>query len=159
MFVGLDVKMDGDMDGPKAGFAGRLEVIERRTGRRRWSDAEKARIASESLRPGARVADVARRHGTTRWQIYDWRKRLTRGMLTVSADGTLPFASVVVSAERAPSTLVPAESEVRTNIVEVVVDRLMPMCSGTNRPRPESSSSRTSASRVRPVARGLPKTT
>src|SRR5690606_29564984 len=117
--------MDGYMDGQKAGFAGRLEVIEGRRGRRRWSDAEKARIASESLRPGARVAEVARRHGTTRWQIYDWRKRLTRGMLTVPADGTLPFASVVVSAERAPSTSVPAEDEARTNVVEVMVDGMI----------------------------------
>jgi transposase len=26
--------------------------------------------------PGIAVADVARRHGTTRWQVYDWRKKL-----------------------------------------------------------------------------------
>jgi N-acetylmuramic acid 6-phosphate etherase len=50
--------MDGNMGGSKDGFAGRLEVIEGRSGRRRWSDAEKARIASESFRPGARVAEV-----------------------------------------------------------------------------------------------------
>jgi hypothetical protein len=58
VFVGWDVDMDGYIDGSKDGFAGRLEVIEGRTGRRRWSDAEKARIASESFRPGARVAEL-----------------------------------------------------------------------------------------------------
>jgi transposase len=65
--------MDAYMDVLPSGFAGRLEVVEGRSGRRRWSDEEKARIASESYRPGVQVADVARRHGTTRWQIYDWR--------------------------------------------------------------------------------------
>jgi transposase len=32
---------------------------------------EKARIAAEGLAPGAIVADIARRHGATRWQIAD----------------------------------------------------------------------------------------
>jgi transposase len=31
--------------------------------------AERARIAAESLVPEASVADVVRRHGTTRWRI------------------------------------------------------------------------------------------
>jgi len=61
--------MDGYMDVSPDGFAGRLEVVEGPSGGRRWSDAEKARIASESFRPGVHVADVARRYGTTRWQI------------------------------------------------------------------------------------------
>ncbi|WP_409455221.1 transposase [Methylocystis sp. H62] len=46
-----------------------------RRGRRRRSKAEKARIAAESLTPDAVVADIARRYGATRWQIYDWRRR------------------------------------------------------------------------------------
>ena len=48
--------------------------------------------------PGVRVADVARRHGTTRWQVYDWRRRARDGRLALSAE-TLPaaaFAAVVV---------------------------------------------------------------
>jgi len=28
--------------------------------------------------PGVTVADVARKHGTTRWQIYDWRKQIRK---------------------------------------------------------------------------------
>ncbi|MDH2348744.1 IS66 family insertion sequence element accessory protein TnpB, partial [Bradyrhizobium sp. SSUT77] len=27
---------------------------------------------AESLLPGAQVSEVARKHGATRWQIYDW---------------------------------------------------------------------------------------
>lgn len=51
--------MEGDgkagvhLDVPKDGYAGRLEVIEGPTGRRRWLEAEKARIAAESLVPGS----------------------------------------------------------------------------------------------------------
>ena len=30
-----------------------------------------------------KVADVARKHGTTRWQIYDWRKRIRKGDLVL----------------------------------------------------------------------------
>lgn len=31
--------------------------------------------AGESLLSGAQVTEVARKHGATRWQIYDWRRR------------------------------------------------------------------------------------
>jgi len=75
--------MDGYLDGSTDGFAGRLEVIEGRTGRRVRSPEERARIAAESLAPGAKVADVARRYGVTRWQIYDWRRKLRAGKLAV----------------------------------------------------------------------------
>ena len=75
--------MDGYLDGSTDGFAGRLEVIEGRTGRRVRSPEERARIAAESLVPGAKVADVARRYGVTRWQIYDWRRKLRAGELAV----------------------------------------------------------------------------
>ena len=96
------MERDGKMDAPlgvsDGGYAGRLEVIEGPTGRRRRSDEEKARIAAESLLPGVRVADVARRHGTTRWQVYDWRKRLRDGRLALpeSVASAPGFAALVV---------------------------------------------------------------
>ena len=31
-------------------------------------------------------ADVARRHAVTRWQVYDWRKKLTAGALALPAE-------------------------------------------------------------------------
>ena len=40
-----------------------LEVFEGPTGRRSWPEDVKGRIVAESFEPGARVADVARRHG------------------------------------------------------------------------------------------------
>jgi transposase len=41
---------------------------------RQWSEDEKARIIEESLRPGAQVADIARRHCVSRALLYSWRR-------------------------------------------------------------------------------------
>ncbi len=89
-----DSKIDVHLDVSKSGYAGRLEVIEGPTGRRQRTNIEKARIAAESLRKGASIAEIARRHAITRWQIYDWRKRLRNGRLT--AEVTPDFAAVIV---------------------------------------------------------------
>ena len=51
--MGADGKMDVHLDVSTTGYAGRLEVLEGPTGRRVRSEAEKARIAAESLMPGA----------------------------------------------------------------------------------------------------------
>ncbi|WP_227419172.1 IS66-like element accessory protein TnpA [Roseitranquillus sediminis] len=94
----------------------RLEVMEGPSGRRRRTQSERARIAAESLVPGASVADVARRHGTTRWQVYDWRKKLRMGKLAVPESvAALPmFAELVVegAAVEAPATRAGADVEI-----------------------------------------------
>ena len=97
--MGRDGKMGVHLDVPTNGFAGRLEVIEGPTGRRQRTQAEKARIVAESLMPGIRVADVARKYGATRWQVYDWRRRLRqqeRLALPESAGAVPAFAAVVI---------------------------------------------------------------
>ena len=93
-----DGKMGVHLDVPNDGYAGRLEVVEGRTGRKRRSDAEKVRIVAESLLPGARISDVARKHGATRWQVYDWRKRVRNGRLVPpeSVASVPAFAALVV---------------------------------------------------------------
>ena len=116
--------MDGYLDGSSEGFAGRLEVIEGRTGRRRWTEAEKARIVVESFVPGARVAEVARRHGTTRWQVYDWRRRMTKGPLELppgedGGDGP-SFAPVVVEPATAMAAT-PSQEPPSGAVLEVIV--------------------------------------
>ena len=90
--------MDGYLDGSTDGFAGRLEMIEGRTGRRVRSREERGRIAAESLIPGVKVADVARRYGLTRWQVYDWRRKLRAGELSVPEEvmSEPAFATLVV---------------------------------------------------------------
>ncbi|SFU21735.1 transposase [Sedimentitalea nanhaiensis] len=102
--------MDVSLDGSTGGYAGRIEVLEGRSGRRFRSEAERARIAAESMMPGAKVADVARRHTVTRWQVYDWRKKLMAGALALpaeTADAPM-FAALVVEAK--PAVLIVAEN-------------------------------------------------
>ena len=101
-----DGKVGVHLDGSTGGGVSRLEVIEGPAGRRRRTKAERARIAAESLVPGASVADVARRHGTTRWQVYDWRKKFRTGQLVVPESvAALPmFAELVVEAAAAEAS-------------------------------------------------------
>ena len=92
--MGLDSKKDVPLDGSSVRPVSRLEVLEGPTGRRVRSEAERARIAAESLLPGAQVA---RKHGATRWQIYDWRRRFRRRGMLPSCDAPQPtFAPLVV---------------------------------------------------------------
>ena len=108
------------LDGSITSGVSRLEVIEGPSGRRRRSKAERARIAVESMMPGVTVAAVARQHGTTRWQIYDWRKQLRKGHLVVPESmAALPaFAELVVedAGQAAPPAL-PARSESALDII------------------------------------------
>jgi transposase len=74
----------------------RLEVMAGPTGRRSWSEAMKARIVAESFEAGARVVDVARRHGVAPQQVTTWRRAARRGKLVLPADDEAPFAALVV---------------------------------------------------------------
>ncbi|PTR13373.1 IS66-like element accessory protein TnpA [Cereibacter azotoformans] len=68
------------------GFDGRIEVIRRTRGYRRWPDEVKARIVAESFRPGVRVAEVARRHGVLAHQLSAWRRQARKGLLALPED-------------------------------------------------------------------------
>ncbi|MGI3904152.1 MAG: transposase [Janthinobacterium lividum] len=52
----------------------RVEVLSGVERRRRWSDDEKARIIEETLVPGARVAEVARRQAVSASLVFGWRR-------------------------------------------------------------------------------------
>ena len=116
-----DGKMGVHLDGSRSVGVSRLEVIEGPSGRRRRTKAERARIAAESMMPGVAVADVARKHGTTRWQIYDWRKQMRKGSLVLPESvAALPmFAELVVAEpEQAPSA---AGSDIEIGVADVVI--------------------------------------
>jgi transposase len=126
-----DGKLCVQLDGSTGGGVSRLEVIEGPTGRRRRTKAERARIAAESLVPGVKVADVARRHGTTRWQVYDWRKKLRTGQLVVPESmATLPmFAERVVEDAVAQA---PAASSTAPGLEIVVGDVVIRASAGVD---------------------------
>ena len=118
--MGLDSKKDVNLDGPSAGSVSRLEVLEGPSGRRVRSEAERARIVAESLLPGAQVSEIARKHGATRWQIYDWRRRFRqRGMLPPCEASPPTFATLVV--ERALEELPAPAIKLEIAIGDVVL--------------------------------------
>ena len=81
--------------------------------------------------PGVKVADVARRHGTTRWQVYDWRKKLRTGQLVVPESmATLPmFAELVVEDAVAQA---PAASSTAPGLEIVVGDVVIRASAGVD---------------------------
>ena len=76
--------------------------------------------------PGVRVADIARRHEVTRWQVYDWRKKLKAGVLALSAETAKEpmFAALVVEPETARPSHRPKKRSAKTKSckIELVVD-------------------------------------
>ena len=119
----VDGKMGVHLDGSMGFGVSRLEVIEGPSGRRRRTKAERARIAAESMMPGVTVADVARKHGTTRWQIYDWRKQIRKGNLVVPESvASLPvFAELVVDDSSAEAPAAVAGSDLEIVVGDVVI--------------------------------------
>ncbi|MER9801150.1 transposase [Mesorhizobium sp. M0142] len=116
--------MDVDLDVPTAGYAGRLEVLEGPTGRRVRSEAERARIAAESLMPGVQVAAVARKHGATRWQVYDWRRRLRQGQLALPESMAPMFAQLMVDDSSVPQRRMRPSKSTPAK-VEIVIDDMV----------------------------------
>jgi len=75
------------------GFDGCIEVVQRTRGYRRWPEEVKARIVAESFQSGARVVDIARRHGLAAHQLSDWRRRARQGELILPADAMAGVSS------------------------------------------------------------------
>jgi len=100
--------MDSEGEAPEDrvnGFAGRLDVIEGPSGRRRWPEDIKARIVRESLEPGVTVSEVARRHRMSPQHLTLWRRAAREGRLSVSVEcaekvGCAPFVPVAIDADR-----------------------------------------------------------
>lgn len=118
-----DGKMGVHLDGSRGFGVSRLEVIEGPSGRLRRTRAERARIAAESMMPGVTVADVARKHGTTRWQIYDWRKQIRKGNLVLPESvAALPmFAELVVADPELDPPAAGGGSDIEIVVGDVVI--------------------------------------
>jgi transposase len=88
-----------------------LEIISGVERRRRWSVADKLRIVAEADKPGATVAEVARRHEISRSILWAWRKQARAGVLaTPDLPGFLPVVVDAVSAVAEPIAAASAPS-------------------------------------------------
>lgn len=79
----------------------RLEFLTtRKPGRevhRHWPDEVKAKIVSESLRPGITVNEVAQRYGLRANSLSTWRTMARQGKLILPApEDAVEFAAVIV---------------------------------------------------------------
>lgn len=98
-----DAKLDDShQDSHQAGSYRRIELITGETRRRRWTAEEKAGILAESFQPGAKVSDVARRHGVNRGLLWTWRHQARkRGMV---AEQTFVPVRIVDEASAPPTS-------------------------------------------------------
>jgi transposase len=68
-----------------------VALVEAVSKRRHRSKQERRAVVEETLRPGASVAVIARRHGVNANQVFHWRKLYREGQL----DMTSPAAQLV----------------------------------------------------------------
>ena len=98
----------------------RTDSLGRRTGpRRKYTPAEKRRIAEETLEPGSSVAVVAQRHGINANQVFSWRRLHRQGFLAEAPSATPPLLPVKV----VTPTLVPTERSMATAAVSERAER------------------------------------
>lgn len=64
-----------------------IEVITSVQRRRRWTANEKARVVNETYQPGISVSEVARRHGISPSQLFQWRRLAAQGALSAVGAG------------------------------------------------------------------------
>lgn len=87
-----------------AGDFRRVEVITGTARRRTWSSREKARLVAESVEPGARVSEIARRNGVSPGQLFTWRREATRSAGGGDAVSTPAFVPISISEPTSPPT-------------------------------------------------------
>jgi transposase len=86
-------------DSHQAGSYRRIELITGQPGRRRWTPEEKARILAESFEPGAKVSEMALRHGVNRALLWTWRRE-ARKRAAVGEPAFVPLRVLDNSATR-----------------------------------------------------------
>ena len=108
--------MDEITDETKGGFR-RVELLTGPGRRRRWSAEEKAQIVAETLIPGARVSDVARRWQLHPQQLFGWRHQARQD--TASLRGRTEALSFVPIVAERDGGVVAADMARRRSSIEI----------------------------------------
>ena len=86
---------------------GQVTVFSGPERRRRWSEDQRSRILSEAFTPGARVAEVARRHDISTGLIYTWRRKFYAARVEPLPDVPMPsFAEALVTMDEPASAAI-----------------------------------------------------
>jgi len=88
--------------------------------RRRWSSADKLRIAEESLASGLSVVEFARQHNIAPSRIHAWRRQARSRELSANSTAEVPFVPVVVT-ERSGGSVAPINDPGDGLMIEVVL--------------------------------------
>ncbi len=128
-----------DLNDDARGGYRRVEVLTGPGRRRRWSAESKAQVVAESLAPGARPSEVARRWQICPQQVFAWRREAHAGLLAlpaqvgmavppgsdfvpIHAEPALPPAAPVAAPIPAPTSPPVIEVEVAGALVRVLPD-------------------------------------
>ena len=95
-----------DVNDDAKGEFRRVEVLTGPGRRRRWSADEKARIVAETLVPGARVSEVARRWQVCSQQVFGWRRAMRQDLPSVPGTTTATPGFVPIVSEAIPAATV-----------------------------------------------------
>jgi transposase len=97
-----------DVNDDAKGKFRRVEVLTGPGRRRRWSADEKARIVAETLVPGVRVSEVARRWQICSQQVFGWRRAMRQDLPSVPGELTVPSTPsfIPIVSEAIPATTV-----------------------------------------------------
>jgi transposase len=96
----------------------RVEVRSGVIRRRRWTDEEKGRIVGEAVKPGAVIAEAARRHDMTPQHLSNWIRAAKDGRLALRTDEDVTFVPII--APGAISVGPPAASHPPAMPIEIV---------------------------------------
>jgi transposase len=112
-----------DVNDDAKGVFRRIELLTGPGRRRRWSAEQKGQIVAETLEPGARVSEVARRWQVCPQQVFGWRRaaRLD-AVATLPKASTAPLRDFVPIVEAAPRLMAPARKAASAPLIEVQLE-------------------------------------
>ena len=84
-------------------MTGRIEVVGRVSGRRRWAVEQKLAILHDAFGPEGSLRAACEHHEVSAAQLYSWRRQAVSGELTHVTPALPAFAAVEVDEARGPA--------------------------------------------------------
>lgn len=102
------IEGDGGASGRTSGrMTGRIEVVSRVSGRRKWTVAQKLAMLRDAFGAGGSVRGAIERHEISSGLLYTWRRHAMLGELTGVVAPALPCFAEVRVEESVPRAIAP----------------------------------------------------